>query len=262
MIQDCLPISVDGTQKLTRSGLRKDERWCERRIGNAESDNKQQYIYVLEANITLKNGLCIPLMSEYLCRDNNELTRAEGKQDNELTAFERLVERLKRYFPRLKILLMMDAMFSTQSAMGILHANRWEYLIRLPKRKLTDFAKQLNKNKSRQVSISDQLYYRKRKQSFYWQNHITTGYEWQLTVHLVACFEEYYTVNQKTGEIEKTFSEHTWISSIPSSLNNVHELCNLGSRKLGLMEDAINTEKNRGYHYKHAFSYDWNAMSE
>ena len=26
------------------------------------------------------------------------------------------------------------------------------------------------------------------------------------------------------------------------------------------MEDSFNTEKNRGYHYKHAFSYDWNAM--
>ena len=24
--------------------------------------------------------------------------------------------------------------------------------------------------------------------------------------------------------------------------------------------DFINSEKNRGYHYKHAFSYDWNAM--
>ena len=34
----------------------------------------------------------------------------------------------------------------------------------------------------------------------------------------------------------------------------------LGARKLALIEDSINTEKNRGYHYKHAFSYHWNAM--
>ena len=26
------------------------------------------------------------------------------------------------------------------------------------------------------------------------------------------------------------------------------------------IEDSFNTEKNRGYHYKHAYSYNWNAM--
>ena len=44
------------------------------------------------------------------------------------------------------------------------------------------------------------------------------------------------------------------------NINNAHELCNLGARKLGLIEDSINTEKNRGYHYKHAFAYDWTTM--
>jgi hypothetical protein len=43
-------------------------------------------------------------------------------------------------------------------------------------------------------------------------------------------------------------------------INNVHELLNLGARKKELIEDNFNTEKNRGYRYKHAFSYDWNAM--
>ena len=105
-----------------------------------------------------------------------------------------------------------------------------------------------------------QLYYRKRKQSFYWENGITYGYDWQLTIHLVACFEEYETVSKKTGEIEKRYSEHAWISSIPARIDNLHELLNLGARKMWLIEDSINTEKNRGYQYKHAFSYNWNAL--
>ena len=67
-------------------------------------------------------------------------------------------------------------------------------------------------------------------------------------------------MNKKTGEVEKCYSEHVWISSIPANINNVHELFNLGARKKELIEDSINTEKNRGYNYKHAFSYNWNAM--
>ncbi len=55
-------------------------------------------------------------------------------------------------------------------------------------------------------------------------------------------------------------SDHKWISSIPLSMSNLHELCNLGARKIWLIEDVFNTEKNRGYQYKHAFFYNCNAM--
>lgn len=215
---------------------------------------------MLEANIAFKNGLTIPLMTEYLYRDNNVLEQGRCKQDSETTAFERLAERLKKYFPRLKMILMMDAMFATQSVMGIMHDNHWEFIIRLPKRKLTDFAKQLNDKRSARTSLPNQHYYRKRKQSFFWENDITYGYEWQLTINLIACFEEYKAVNQKTGEIEKCFSEHAWISSLPSKIDDLHELLNLAARKTESIENSFNTEKNRGYQYKHAFSYNWNAM--
>ena len=67
-------------------------------------------------------------------------------------------------------------------------------------------------------------------------------------------------MDKKTGKIIKCFSEHAWISSILISIDKVHELLNLGARKKELIEDSMNTEKNRGYHYKHAFSYNWNAM--
>jgi len=111
LINKCLPITVDGTQKLYRDGLLEDARWCERSVGNPEDENKQQYIYVIEANITLQNGLTIPLITEYLYRENNQLAQPEGKQDSETTAFERMAERLKKYFPRLNMIFFMDAMY-------------------------------------------------------------------------------------------------------------------------------------------------------
>ena len=77
---------------------------------------------------------------------------------------------------------------------------------------------------------------------------------------MVACTEKYEGVDKKTSEIIQCFSEHAWISSILININNVHELLNLGARKKELIEDSINTEKNRGYNYKHAFSYNWNAL--
>ena len=82
----------------------------------------------------------------------------------------------------------------------------------------------------------------------------------QLKIHLVSCLEKWEEVDKKTGEIIFKYSQHQWLSSIRINIENVHELCNLGGRKIGLLEDSINTEKHRGYHYEHAFSYNWNAM--
>ena len=75
-------------------------------------------------------------MTEYLFMDNNELTNPNGKQDCEITAFERMIERLKSNFPRLKLIFFMDSLYATQSVMGLLHKNNWDYIISLPKNKL------------------------------------------------------------------------------------------------------------------------------
>ena len=258
LINGCIPITIDGCQKLFRNALLHDSHWLQRTVGNDDNKISQQYVYAMEANITLKNGLSIPLLTEYLSMENNQLINPISKQDCELNAFERLADKLKQHFPRLKMIIFMDALYATQGVMGTLHKYGWEYVIKFSKNKLKSFAKLLNKQ--RKLRIPDQRYYRGRQQEFYWKNNIVYGYDWELIVSLVACLERREEVNKKTGEVEVKYSEHTWISSIPFTIDNVHEFLNLGARKKEAIEDSINTEKNRGYHYKHLFSHNWNAM--
>jgi hypothetical protein len=247
LINGCLPISVDGAQKLFRDGILHDSHWLQRTVG--KNDTQQQYVYAIEANITLKNGLNIPLLSEYLYMENNQLNNPNGKQDCELKAFDRLSKKLKKYFPRLKIMMFMDALYATQGVMEEMYKFGWEYVITLPKNKLKDLAKLLNKKRSKKMIIPDQPYYRGRRQEFYWVHHIEYGYALELDINLVACLERREEINKLTGEIEKKYSEHAWISSISLSIDYVHEICNLGARKKGFIEDNMNTEKNRGYQY-------------
>ena len=260
LIEDCIPIAIDGTQKLFRQDLLQDPRWCERNVGDPENGDIQQYIYAVEADIALKNGLSIPLITEYLYRENNELEQDSGKQDCETKAFERLAVKLKKYFPRQKIIIIGDAMFATQPIMEMLDTNKWQYIIKLPKNKLKNLSKNINANRNYKVNIPNQEYYQGRKQLFYWENNIAYGYELQLSINLIACCEEYQIANRKTGEIKNCFSETCWISSVAANTNNLHELINLCAKKLCLIENNFNTAKNRGYNYKHAYSYDWNAM--
>jgi hypothetical protein len=108
--------------------------------------------------------------------------------------------------------------------------------------------------------LPNQAHYRGRGQESYWANNVKTGLELKFNINLVACLERRETSNKISGKIEAKYSDQTWISSIPFSMLNDHEIFNLGVRKKESIEVSFNTEKNRGYHYTHAYSYNWNAM--
>jgi hypothetical protein len=65
LIAQCYPIAIDGTQKLVRSGQWWAEEGLERRRETAEGESVQHYVYVLEANRVLHNGVTL-LLSEFL----------------------------------------------------------------------------------------------------------------------------------------------------------------------------------------------------
>ena len=184
----------------------------------------------------------------------------EGKQDNEITAFERLAARIKKYFSRQRLIFFMDAMYATFDTMEMMKSYGWEFIITLPRKKFTGFSKILNRESKYGIPAPDHKYWRGRRQEFYWQNNVFDDEARGLKIHLAGCLEEYEEVDRITGEIKKRYVDRAWISSIMIFSNKLHYLFNEGARKKELIEDSINTEKNRGYHYKHAFSYHMNAM--
>jgi len=84
MVEGCYPIAIDGTKKFTSSKLW-DEQYLERQVGDENNRETQYYLYVLEANLALRNGMSIPLMSEFL--DYGKGDSEKKKQDCELKAF-------------------------------------------------------------------------------------------------------------------------------------------------------------------------------
>jgi hypothetical protein len=66
LIQGRYPIAIDGTQKMVRDYLW-SEQCLERKIKvkKGKETKKQYYVYVLEASLAFRNGMTIPLMSEF-----------------------------------------------------------------------------------------------------------------------------------------------------------------------------------------------------
>jgi hypothetical protein len=130
LINNCYPIGIDGTQKIAFSDLW-DEHLLQRRIGpkvDPDSDQEQRYqyyVYVLESRLCFRNGMVIPLMSEFLQYEAGG--GEQRKQDCESKAFHRLAARIKKAFPRLPILLLLDGLYPNGPIMQRCRSYHWDF---------------------------------------------------------------------------------------------------------------------------------------
>ena len=259
LINHCHPIAIDGSQKLAGDTLWAEE-LLQRTVGKEETRHTQYFVYVLEASLAFHNGLVIPLLSEFLEHALGD-TEAQ-KQDCEQRAFARLSDRLKTLFPRLPILLLLDGLYANGPVMQRCLRAQWQFMIVLRDKDLPSVWEEFHALLPRQPQTR-QYEWGKRQQRFSWVNDIEYAFgangRCRLKLHVVVCDERWQQVDQQAAIVTET-ARHAWISSQPLSRENVHERCNLGARHRWGIEAGFLVEKHQGYHYEHAFAFDWNAL--
>ncbi len=260
LINNCYPIAIDGSQKFARDTLW-DGNLLQRTQGKGENRHTQYFVYILEASLAFRNGMVIPLLSEFLEYAKGDTDH--NKQDCEQRAFHRPSIRLKQLFPRLPILLLLDGLYANGPVMQRCRQLNWQFMIVLKDKDLPTVWEEFESLKSLQSENRFKRTWGERHQQFFWVNAIdyefTQGGRRHLCVHVVLCEEAWDEVNDKGETVAKT-ARHAWISSRPITHGNVHERCNLAARYRWGIEVGFLVEKHQGYHYAHAFALDWNAM--
>ena len=254
-------IAMDGTQKMVRR-LLPDDAWLQRQVGAEGKKRSQYYVYVLEANLVLSNGVSIPLMSEFLDYGKGDSERE--KQDCEQRAFFRLTERLKKAFPHLRIMLLLDGLSASGPLMSRCRDYGWQFMIVLQDASLPQVWQEYE-GLRRLLNEEERLTqcWGDRHQSFELVNDLQ--YCWgenekkRLSIHLVVCQESWQEVDEG-GTLVKRSSKWAWISDRPFSRQTVHVRCNLGGRHRWGIEEGFLVEKQQGYCYEHCYAENWNAM--
>ena len=263
LVEGCYPIAIDGTQKFATYTLW-DERYLQRQVGDEKARRIQYYVYVLEADLAFRDGMTIPLMSEFL--DYGQGDSGREKQDCELRAFYRLVERLHRAFPRLPIMLLLDGLYPVGPVMELCRKKGWQYMIVLQDGSLPQVWEEYEGlKKLLEPEDRHQMGWSGREQRFHWINGIDYSYEAggrtrHLKVHMVVCQESWKEVDARTAQLVAKTARHVWLSNRPLSRDNVHGRCNLAARHRWGIESGILVEKRYGYQYEHCFAYSWKAM--
>lgn len=256
------PIAIDGTQKTAGYTLW-DAQYLQRNVGDGSNRREQYYVEVVEANLALRNGMSIPLMSEFL--DYRQGDGEREKQDSELRAFYRLAQRLHSAFPRLPIILLLDGLYPVGPAIEVCRKYRWEFMMVLQDGSLPGVWEEYELLKAAGPTEEHRMKWGDREQRFHWVNDIEHEYEAEggrrtVTVHLAVCEESWEVVDEKTAKIVTKTSRHAWLSSVPLNKDNVHLRCNLGARHRWAIESDILVEKHYGYHYEHCFAFSWSAL--
>jgi hypothetical protein len=260
LIDNYYPLAIDGTQKWARDWLFADEA-LQRTVGSEENKKQQYYVYVMEACLAFSNGMVLPLMSEILAFTEDELS--SSKQDCEQKAFHRLALRLKKRFPRLPFILLLDGLYPNGPIMAACRDYGWHYMIVLKDGSLSTVWEEFRGL----LLLSGENRWRQpwgdRRQNFSWVNDIEYEFEGDanqpLLLHVVVCAESWQVVDDSAQIVDRD-SRHVWISSQPLTQKNLHRLCNLAARHRWGIEANILVEKHQGYSYEHCFAYDWTAM--
>jgi hypothetical protein len=266
LVGNCYPVAIDGTQKMARDTLW-TEQCLERDLQRQQEDGTmatktQYYVYVLEANLAFANGMTIPLLSEFLTYE--EYDQERGKQDCELKAFRRLAERMKEYFPRLPILVLLDGLYPNGPVVELCRLYHWQFMIVLQDKSMPSVWEEVHGLGLLQRHHHWEQNWGDRKQRFRWVNDIEYRYgdgeRRRQILHVAICEETWEEIAPDSAQPVQKASRHAWISSEALSRQNVHERCNLGARHRWGIENNFLIEKCHGYQYEHCFSHDWKAM--
>lgn len=202
---------------------------------------------LLEAVLVCKNGMTIPLMSEWIANDE----QVYDKQDCESKAFKRMAERLKKYFPRLNVCILADGLYSNVSIMNICSEYGWKFITVFKDGNLKSVWEEVNSllplsggAESCQEHGSNGTYWFTR--SFRWIKNL----EYQKhNIHWIECVQE--TVHKKTGEKGDT-NRFVFLTNMEVKPDNIADILMAG-RARWLIEDHFNTQKNRGGMLHHKF---------
>jgi len=245
-------VAIDGTQLFTFK-----KRHCanclRKKNGTDEAGNPiySYYHYVLSAKLVTPgpNGLAIPIINEFVENESQDF----DKQDCELKAFYRLVPRLKKFFPRTQICLLLDGLYPGEPVFNLIDKCNWQYIIRFKKGSMPAFHKEYleylplsDENRAEATNIEKQA-----NQKFQWVNRM----EYQKhKLNVFECRDIYFDSKKKS----RTF---LWISSIPVNHQNYKQLSNEGGRCRWKIENqGFKAQKKEGYELEHAYSLDYNAI--
>jgi hypothetical protein len=240
--------SIDATQYFSSNSIH-----CKKcSVKNHKDGTKTYQHFALQAALMHPdNKQVIPIMAESI-----ENSDGMTKQDCETNAGKRLIPQIKREYPRLKLIITGDDLFSRQPTIECVREQKLNYFFvakptshkymmkwleayeTLPELRLT--------NKKGDILL------------YQWMNHIPL-HGGQKTIH-VNFFRLKKIKKDKYGKAI-VYSTQSWVTDFEITQNNVVLCVNGAKTRWKIENECFNTLKNQGYHLAHNYGHGEQNLS-
>lgn len=249
-------VIIDGTQ-LCSSRKELDGKSLHRTHNRGtEKEYQENYYYVLEAKLVLHPQILISIQTEFV---ENEEGKEMEKQDCERKACWRLIEKLKKAFPRLPICLCGDSLYACEGFFERCREKNWRYILRYKEGSIPTVGAEYRKLKGLEKN--------------YQEHETETGKEWHDYVTGIDYKEhkvnlaEYGEIRErickkgkKKGKSETIRKEFWFLTDLPISRKNVAGLVERGRMRWKIENEGFNAQKRQGYHLEHQYSRNYQAL--
>ncbi len=235
-------IAIDGSQISTFD----TEPWPDCPHRKLSNGSIQYFAYVLDAKLLTPCGMALTVATEMLTNEGYENFE---KQDCELKAFPRLVEKLHTLFPRTPLCLLLDSLYANQNVIRLIEDYQWKYIITFKEGSMPErFSETLSLarlQKDNRLRVKADT----RSQSFQWVEQLPIA---EFTPNVLFCHE----LPQK----DET-TNFVWLTNFHLRKSNVQNIANKGGRLRWKIEnEGFNVQKNDGYEMKHPYSEHKNGF--
>ena len=219
-------VIIDGTG-LATSRKKYNENCLVKNKTDKNGNEYQEYsTYVLEAKLVV-GEMVFSIGSEFVENANEK----ETKQDCEIKAFKRLAAKIKREYPKLKILISGDALYASKPVLDICKGNGWKYIIRFKEGAIPSLYNEFETvvAKANESTIKDYEY--------------VTKLDYQ---------EEKVNVIKYTDS--KKGTEFVYITDLSITNKNIEATINVGRKRWKIENEGFNIQKNGTFDIGHLYS--------
>lgn len=201
-----------------------------------EKEYTEYYYYVLEAKIVLHENILVSIMTEFVENEGEEME----KQDCERNACRRLMERLKKEFPRLPICISADSLYACESFFRECKKKSWRFLLRFKKGSIPIVHQEYMALKGTEKN--------RQKKSEAWYDYVNG-----------IAYGEYLLNYAEYGESSREYPLY-FLTGLPATKKNVESLVSYGRRRWDIENQGFHTQKRQGYYLEHMYSRNYQAM--
>lgn len=249
-------VIIDGTQLCsTKEQLDGKSLY---RVHNKGKPNEYQenYYYVLEAKLVLHPKIIISIQTEFV---DNEERKEQEKQDCEWKACQRLMDKLKKAFPKLPVCICADSLYVCEGFLKKCSEKNWHYILRYKEGSIPSIFAEYKKLKELEKNYQEKPCENGMESTDYVTDIDYKGYKINLAEYKENKETE-YKKGKKKGEVKIIRKSFLFITDLPVNRKNVTKLIEQGRMRWKIENEGFKAQKKQGYNIEHRYSHNYQAL--